>query len=175
MANQNVDSFHLTPLAIRKMRFSTKLRGYETSEVEEFLSLVADELTRALSEADQRRQENERMRRLLDQADRREREMQETLVRAQKVSDEILATAQREAQVLVQEAEVTGNRIVEGAITKSQEIESQIAELGHRRRELHLKLKSTLELFSRLVESDVDDDEPRASIHSLRADRGQAG
>lgn len=172
--NDSADSMRLTPLVIRKMRFPSKMRGYDPREVEEFLALVAEELTRALGESDRRRQETDHLKRVLGQAERRERELQETLTRAQKVSDEILATAQREAQLLVQEAEATGNRIVEGAIGKAQEVESKIGELVHRRRELQLKLKSTLELFSRLVESDMEE-EPRASIHALRADRGNTG
>ena len=169
--NETIESLHLTPLALRKARFTTRMRGYDTREVEDFLALAAEALTKALGEAERRRQDNEHQRRLLDQAERREHELQDTLLRAQKVSDEIMATAQREAQLLVHEAEATGNRIVESAINKAQEVESRIAELTHRRRELQLKLRSTLELFSRLIESDSEE-ESHASIHSLRSERG---
>lgn len=174
-ANDSPESLHVTPLDVRKAQFSTRFRGYDPREVDEMLSLASESLARALSDADRRRQDGEHLRRLLDQAERRERELQETLTRAQKVSDEILATAQREAQLLVHEAEATGNRIVESAIVKAQEVESRIAELTHRRRELQLKLKSTLELFTRLVESDVEEESTHASIHALRSERGQAG
>ncbi len=169
LENDSPESLRLTPLDLRKARFNSRMRGYDPREVDEMLSLASEALTRALSESDRRRQDNEHLRRLLDQAERRERELQDTLLRAQKVSDEILATAQREAQLLVQEAEATGNRIVEGAIAKAQEIESRISELSHRRRELQMKLKSTLELFQRLIDSEAEEAESsHASIHSLR-------
>jgi cell division initiation protein len=163
----------LTPLAIGKMRFARAVRGYDTGEVEEFLNLVSEELARAMGDVERMREDRDRAESRLRGAEERERELQETLLRAQRVSDEILANAQREAQLLVKEAEITADRLVQSAIEQAQGVERGIAELRHRRRELQLKLKNTLELYARILEADMQEDqERRATIHPLpRAER----
>src|SRR4051794_12038299 len=85
------------PLAIGKMKFSHSLRGYDVGEVEEFLGMVGEELATALAAVEKMREERDRSEQRLRQGEAREHELQETLLRAQRVSDEILANAQREA------------------------------------------------------------------------------
>ena len=164
----------LTPLAIGKMRFRHRMKGYDPAEVEEFLGLVSEELARALADVERLQRDRDRSEERLRQSEERERELQETLVRAQRVSDEIVANAQREAQLLVKEAEITADRLVQQAIEQAQGIERGIAELRHRRRELQLKLRNTLELYSRVLDSDMaEDQERRATIHALpRVEQG---
>ena len=162
----------LTPLAIGKMRFAHSMRGYAPAEVEEFLNVVSEEMARVLGDLDRLREERDRAVDRQRSSEDRERELQETLLRAQRVSDEILANAQREAQLLVKEAEITADRLVQSAIEQSQNVERGIAELRHRRRELQLKLKNTLELYARILEADMQEDqERRATIHSLPRER----
>ena len=158
----------LTPLAIGKMRFRRVFRGYDPSEVEEFLNLAGEELARVLGESERWQKERERLDVRVRNGEERERELQETLLRAQRVSDEILANAQREAQLLVKEAEITADRLVQSAIEQAQGVERGIAELRHRRRELQLKLRNTLELYDRILEADMlEDQELRATIHAM--------
>ncbi|HEV8631171.1 MAG TPA: DivIVA domain-containing protein [Thermoanaerobaculia bacterium] len=162
----------LTPLAIGKMKFGHTLRGYNTSEVEDFLSLVSEELAKSLGEMEKLREERDRLERRMRQGEDRERELQDTLLRAQKVSDEILANAQREAQLLVKEAELTADRLVQQAIEQASGVERGIGELRHRRRELQLKLKNTIELYARILEADMlEDQERRATIHAMPRER----
>jgi cell division initiation protein len=162
----------LTPLAIGKMKFRNSLRGFDPTEVEEFLNLVSEELARALGEVEKLREERDRAELRLRQGEERERELQETLLRAQRVSDEILANAQREAQVLVKEAELTADRLVQQAIEQATGVERGIGELRHRRRELQLKLKNTIELYARILEADMlEDQERRATIHTMPRER----
>ena len=164
----------LTPLDIGKMRFGHALRGYDTGEVEEFLAQVSDELARSLGEVERMREERDRSDQRLRQGEERERELQETLLRAQRVSDEILANAQREAQLLVKEAELTADRLVQQAIEQTTGIERGMAELRHRRRELQMKLKNTIELYARILEADMaEDQERRATIHTMPRERQQ--
>jgi cell division initiation protein len=163
----------LTPLAIGKMRFRHRMKGYDPAEVEEFLGLVSEELARGLAEVERLQRERDRAEERLRHSEERERDLQETLVRAQRVSEEIVANAQREAQLLVKEAEITADRLVQQAIEQAQGVERGIAELRHRRRELQLKLRNTLELYARILDADMEEDqERRATIHALpRAER----
>lgn len=164
----------LTPLEIQKMRFNQRMRGFDPTEVENFLSLVAEEITARLAQMEKLERENRYYRQRLEEAERREHQLQQTLVRAQKVSDEILANAKREAELTVKEAEVAADRIVQQAIEQSTRIESKIAELRTQRRELQLKFKNSLDLFQQIVEAEMEDERSTATVLTLPRKRREA-
>lgn len=157
----------LTPLDIQKMRFPQRMRGYDSTEVENFLSLVAEEVTGLLAQLEKAERENRYYRQRLEETEHREHQLQQTLLRAQKVSDEITANAKREAELLVKEAEMAADRMVEQAIAQSTRIEGKITELRTMRREVQLKFKNTLDLFQRILEAEMEEERGTATVHTL--------
>lgn len=164
----------LTPLEIQKTRFPQKMRGYDPEAVQEFLSLVADDLVQYLGQIERLERENRYYQKRLEGAETREHQLQETLLRAQKVSEEITATAKREAELVVKEAELAADKIVQQAIEQSTRIEGKIGELRTARRELQLKLKNTVDLFHRILEADMEDDRNTAMVRTLPRKRKEA-
>jgi DivIVA domain-containing protein len=119
----SADAFHLTPLDVRKQEFRRSLRGYEPLGVEDFRGRVADELERILRE---KAVLEERVAALAEQLRayrERERAMNEALVAAQQLREETRAGAQREAQVVVREAEAEAQRIIAAARAAQGEVE----------------------------------------------------
>ena len=157
----------LTPLDIQKMRFNQRMRGFDTTEVEGFLVLVAEELAGRLAQIEKLDRENKYYRQRLEETMQREHQLQQTLLRAQKVSDEITNNARREAELTVKEAEMMADKIVQQAIEQSTRIEGKIGELRTQRRELQLKFKNTLDLFQRILEAEMDDEHHTATVHTL--------
>src|SRR6185295_15355243 len=107
----NDDVFNLTPLDVRKQEFRKTLRGYATEGVEDFRVRVADALERAIRE---RQVLEERLSALTEQLRvfrERERAMNEALVAAQELRQETRASAEREAQAIVREAEVEASAV----------------------------------------------------------------
>jgi len=162
----------LQPLDIQKTRFAQKLRGYDPVEVENFLALVAEDLTQRLAEIDRLERENRRLAERVEFAEQRERQLQETIVHGKKVSDEMISTSQREAQLLIKEAEIAADRLVTQAAERAQQIDGKIAELRARRKELQIKLKGTLELFSQILEADFEEERTTATVHTLGRRKG---
>jgi cell division initiation protein len=156
----------LQPLEIQKTRFPQRLRGYDPVEVENFLALVAEDLTQRLAEIERLERDNRLLRDRLERVDDRERQLQETIVRGKRVSDEMIATSQREAQLLIKEAEIAADRLVTQAAERAREIEVKIADLRAKRKELQIKLRGTLELFSEIVAADAEE-ERAATVHTL--------
>jgi cell division initiation protein len=161
----------LTPNDIQKMTFAQRMRGFDTTEVTEFLRAAAEELQSKLAE-------NERLQQLVrEQAERlrvseaRQHDLQDALLRSQKVADEIVARSQHEAQVLIKEAELTGDRIVTQSIEQATHIESRMAELRMARREVQLQFKNTLDLFGRILEADMEEESRTATVHTLPRNR----
>ena len=164
----------LTPLEIQKMRFSQRMRGYDTAEVESFLSLLAEEVTARLAQIEKVERENRYYRQRLEETQQREHQLQQTLLRAQKVSDEILANARREAELTVKEAEMAGDKIVQQAIEQTTRFEAKIGDLRASRRELQLKFKNTLDLFQRILEAEMEDERSTATVLTLPRKRREA-
>ena len=157
----------MQPLEIQKTRFAHKMRGYDPIEVENFLALVAEDLTQRLGEIERLERDNRSLRERVAHSEERERQLHDAILRGKKVSDEMISTSQREAQLLVREAEMTAERMVGQAAERAAEVESRIAELRMRRRELQLKFKSTLELFGQILEAEMEDERTATTVHTL--------
>jgi cell division initiation protein len=165
----------ITPLEIQKMRFSQKMRGYDPTEVEGFLSLLAEELAARIAQSEKLERENRYYRQRLEETEHREHQLQQTLLRAQKVSEDITANARREAELMVREAEIAADKIVQQAIEQSTRFESKIVELRTARRELQLKFRNTLDLFQRILEAEMEDERSTATVLTLPRKRREAG
>jgi len=125
---QHEDSFHLTPLDVRKQEFRKSLRGYETIAVEDFRERVADALERVIRE---RSVLEERAAALTDQLRafrEREKAMNEALVAAQQLRADTRVAAEREAQVIIREAEAEAKRRLEEARVAETEARSRLGE-----------------------------------------------
>ena len=125
----SADAFHLTPLDVRKQEFRRSLRGYEPLGVEDFRARVADELDRILRE---KAVLEERVAALAEQLRAyrdRERAMNEALVAAQQLREETRTGAQREAQMVVRQAEAEAQRIIATARTAQGEVERRSADV----------------------------------------------
>lgn len=164
----------LTPLEIQKMRFSQKMRGYDPTEVEGFLSVLAEDLSNRIAQIEKMERESRYYKQRLEEAEAREHQLQQTLLRAQKVSDDLMENARREAELMVKEAELMADKIVQQAIEQSARMEGRISELKTARRELQLKFKNTLDLFQRILEAEMEDDRNQATVLTLHRKR-QAG
>jgi cell division initiation protein len=157
----------LTPLEIQKMRFSKRLRGFDPDEVTNFLELVAEEVTARVTEVERLERENRYFRQRLEETEQREHQLQQTLLRAQKVSDEITDAAKRDAGLMAREAELSADRILRQAIEQSTRIEGKLEELRTARRELQLRLKNTLDLFGSILDADRQDERETAIVRTL--------
>jgi cell division initiation protein len=158
----------LTPLEIQKHRFGRKWKGLDPAEVESFLEMAAEEME-ALA------RENAglagRIRALEEEnADHREREriLKETLVSAQRASEDIRGAARSQAELTVREAEDSAERLTHNAMQRAAEIEKAIHELKLQRAGFRLEIQKMLELFNHAVEMDRQQDEQDRPLSYLR-------
>ena len=122
------DAFHLTPLDVRQIPFRRALRGYAPDAVEDFRIRVADELERVVREKSVLEERLAAMAEQLRAFRDRERAMNEALVAAQQLRQETRAAAEREAQIIVREAETEARRKVDGAKGDEDEVRRRMAE-----------------------------------------------
>jgi DivIVA domain-containing protein len=129
------ESFHLTPLDIRRYDFGAKsFRGYDEKKVEDFRNQVAEELerlTRLNQELDSKaRGFHEQLRAFRE----RDKALNEALVSAQQLRSEIREQAEREAQLILREARAEGERQLDAIRNDTRQLEADIVGLEKSRR-----------------------------------------
>ena len=142
----------ITPHDIRQQQFSSKmLKGYDPQEVDAFLDDVAEDYETVLKEVallkEQMAAQEERSRGVTE----RERSLNDTLVTTQRLVDEMKTSAKREAELIVREAELTGDKAVEAARAEEARIRLDMQELKRLRRRLVEDVAATLERYQRLL------------------------
>ena len=159
----------VTPLEIQNHNFSKKWRGIDPVEVEAFLALVGEEiedLTRARAEMESRVRALE-----TENSEHRERErtLRDTLLSAQRASDDIRGAARKEAEIIVQQAEDSSERLTHHALQRSAEIERAIEDLKIQRTAFRLQLEKLVEIVQHVVERDrVEDEKDRPLSYLTR-------
>src|ERR1051325_4223001 len=96
---------NVSPLDLRQQRFHTRFRGFDKIEVASFLAAVADDYEQALRETDRLRQDLARMEAVLSEHRQHEQNLRSTLMPAQKLSEDLKGTAEKEADRIIREAE----------------------------------------------------------------------
>lgn len=149
----------LTPLDIHHKEFTHALRGYNEAEVDAFLDQVADELERLFKENIDLSEKNEALEgRVRDYQDM-ERTLHNTLMSAQKSADEMMLKAQREAEVVLKDAEVKAKEVIHNALTSKQKATNDLGRIKQAEEEFRSTFKALLERHLRsLAEMPIPED-----------------
>jgi len=143
----------LTPQDILTQTFAPRLRGFDRDEVKSFLIQVAEALENEIQEKETLRRDFARAQEKLTHFERREQVLRDTLVSAQKFSKEIEQHAQKESELIVREAEMKGEQIINGAMGRMKELNAEIRNLKFKRREIEDDLVHMLNSLKEMIES----------------------
>jgi len=156
------ESFHLTPLDVRRTEFPGALRGYEKARVDEFRDRVANELerlTRVNQELDAKAKGfHEQLRAFRD----RDKALNEALVSAQQLRADTRTQAEREAQLLLREAQADGEQLIERARAEVRRLAAEIEGLERARRAYLAQFRQLV--GRQLAELDAIPDAPTTAI-----------
>ena len=148
----------LSPIDVRQQQFTTKFfRGFDRQEVDAFLDDVADDFEGLLREnaglREQVSSHEERSRGLGET----ERTLKDTLVTTQRVAEEMKEGAKRDAQLLLREAALNADKLVEEARAEEAKLRVEIQTLKRLRRQLIEELRATVERYDRTLAADLND------------------
>ena len=88
----------VTPLDLRNHRFPRHWTGYAREEVDEFLRLVAEDYEAVLREVESQREQLIQLEARLEVLSANEQVLRDTLITAQKLSEDLKRTAIKEAE-----------------------------------------------------------------------------
>lgn len=149
----------VTPLDLRQQRFKTVMRGYDRGEVQAFLLEVSDDYENALRDNDRLRQDVAKLEAVLGEHRGQERNLRNTLLTAQKLADEIKENAQKEASLVVREAEGQRDLILQKAQARFEDVQREIEAMRMKRREVENELEGLVRTLTTTLEFVREQDE----------------
>jgi DivIVA domain-containing protein len=139
------ETFHLTPLDVRRYDFGKALRGYDPDRVEQFRTQVAEELERLTRQTQELEAKAKGFHEQLRAFRERDKALNDALVSAQQLRGEIREQSEREAQLILREARGEADRIVEGSRGEIRHLQAHIVELERARRNYLAQLRVMVE------------------------------
>jgi cell division initiation protein len=174
---------NVSPLDLRQQRFRKAVRGFDTVEVTSFLAAVADDYEQALRETDRLRQDLMRMEAVLSEHRDHEKNLQATLTTAQKLSDDLRASADDEARRIIAAAEAEAKRMIretegrcdlllEKTQARLEDIQREIDGLKLKRRDAETTVEATIATLRNTLdfvrEQESRDRDDRILLHRPR-------
>lgn len=153
-----MNTMKLTPQEILTQKFNLKGKGYDKDEVAAFLGQVAEMLESDSLEKDELKKEVDRLKKFLAKFEKREDILRDTLIAAQKFSEEIKTNARREAELVIKEAEIKAEDIIGSAMNRQRELREEVRNLKFKRQEIESDLLNMLNSLKELIESYRKDD-----------------
>ena len=152
----------ITPLDIRNHGFPRRVSGYDRDEVDAFLRIVAEDYESVLHAVEAGRAQARSLEARVGELTASEQLLQETLTTAQRLADDLKNTAMKEAEILVGQAEIQGEKVLEAAHRRAAQLAEDIREMRRLRTRLASALRQTierhLEMLGHLAEEPPSDD-----------------
>jgi cell division initiation protein len=143
----------ITPLEIQQQQFRVRLRGFDMAEVDNFLDLAANEFEELLRENTQLKEEERKKTEKIQELERAERELQNALISAQQICEEMKNNARKEGDLIIEEAKANARKVLETVQTQAMQVETEIAQLKRQRAQFEATLRGILEMHMNLVDT----------------------
>lgn len=145
----------VSPLNIKKQEFNKVVRGYDKEEVQAFLDKLADEFEIIQRENESLKKQLEESNEKLSEFRKIEKNLQNTLLKAQESSSKSIESTRKQAGLIVKEAEIKASQMIEKARENANEIRNAVIHLREEKDMIIAKLKAIVNTQSKLLELNV--------------------
>lgn len=148
----------ITPLDIRKMLFKVRLRGYDRQEVDQFLEELAQTVEILNRDQTALREKLTAAEQQLAELKKAEGTLMNTLVTTQALTDDLKHAAQRDAELIMKEAELKAGEMLREAQAELVGTQRDLSDLRKQKLMAIERLRATLRNFERLLEIEEGDE-----------------
>jgi len=148
----------LTPLEIHNKEFKRSFRGYNEEEVDEFLDRVVKDFEKLYQENLEIKEAVERLNSKLEHYQHMENTLHSTLVIAQETAEEVKLNAKKETELLIKEAELRAQKLVEEAISKVRKMTSEYEEMQKQAQIYRTRLRTMLQAQLEMINHSEEDE-----------------
>jgi cell division initiation protein len=146
---------------LQRQTFGLQFRGYDKEDVRTYLNLVAEEVAALQRDRDTLEREVQELRSLIAEHRERETILKNTLIMAQRVSEDIRDNARKQGEGVVKQAELQADRLLELAQARAHEVERGILELRTHRSALRTDIRALVTRLTHFLdlqeEAEVED------------------
>ena len=142
----------LTPLDLLQQNFRKSLKGYDLKQVDGFLELVRSEWEDLLRDNKDLTDRLSNLEEQVRQYRTKEKTLQQTLMTAQRLSEDMKQGAKKEAEIVLGQAELEADKIIHQAHGRLTQIIDEINQIKRQRADFEGTLKGILESHLRLLE-----------------------
>ncbi|KQL39510.1 MULTISPECIES: DivIVA domain-containing protein [Bacillaceae] len=135
----------LTPLDIHNKEFGKSFRGYDEDEVNEFLDQVIKDYELVIREKKQLDEQILDMKERLKHFSTIEETLNKSILIAQEAAEDVKGSAQKEAKLIIKEAEKNADRIINEALIKSRKVTMEFEELKKQSKVFRTRLRMAIE------------------------------
>ena len=147
----------ITPLDIQQMVFRVKLRGYDQEEVNRFLEEVSQTVESLNRDNAGLRDRITSLEQQVMELKRTEVTLSNTLVSAQSLADDVKRGAQRDAELIIKEAELKAGELVRQARGELADTQRDLSLLQKQRLLMVERMRATLHTFERMLDVETSD------------------
>ncbi len=141
----------ITPLDIQQQKFKTRFRGFDVQEVDIFLEQMADAFAFLLLENENLKEDIRRLQVESSGYKNREDTFKHALLNSQKVLEQMKDNARKSAEIVVAEAEVKAEKILNKAHNRLSQLHEDISELKRQRMQIEVQIGSIIEGHTKLL------------------------
>ncbi len=142
----------LTPLDIQQQQFKVRFRGFDIREVDRFLEQVTEALTSLQNDNNNLREEIRRLKLESQAYKEREETFKRAMLNSQKVLEQMKDNARKSAEIIIADAEVKAEKILNRAHNRLSQIHEDISELKRQRMQIEVQIRSVIEAHAKLLE-----------------------
>jgi len=139
----------IMPIDIDKKEFSRDKKGYNSREVDEFLDLIVADYEKVLNDNRTMAHKIKALEKQLEEAQKDDNAMVETLNTAKKLMADISASAERRAELMMRDAELEAeNMLLDAKVS--------VRKLTEEHEMLSVKVKRLKENFRRMLQAEIE-------------------
>ena len=161
-----------TPLDIQQQQFKISFRGFDVREVDAFLEQIADTFKSLQSNNISLQDEISRLKLENQGYRRREETFKRALLNSQKVLEQMKKNAQKSAELIIADAEVKAEKLLNRAHSRLAQLHEDIAELKRQRIQIEIQVRSILENHTKFLDLGKEEtevlDEEDAKLKMLK-------
>ncbi len=147
----------ITPLDVRKQEFRKAVRGFDCDEVRAFLSTLADEYETVLVDNKQIRELIMEQEDKIQEYQGMERNLRDTLMTAERVMKETRDNASKKGELIVKDAEMQAQRVLEECRLRTEELRREIQVLRKEKESYLSRFKNLAQAQIQFVETHESD------------------
>lgn len=158
----------LSPNYIRNQVFTKRILGLNPEEVKTFLNRLADDLEVLLKEHNEQKEKIKELTEQIESYKQIESNLQQTLLKAQENSSKSIESTRKQTQLMLMEAEIKANQIIEQAKEQAKKLNEAFLNLQEEKNFMIAKLEAVITTQVRLLDPNFNFDTNKSFEENLK-------